>query len=365
MTDHPPSSPPAVGQPDWDALARFIAGESPDAEAADVRRFLDSHPKGADLLSTLRRSMDRLALPPAPDLDVETALRRVHERMREPVVHPLPSRVATATTARARFAWRGALLRTAAAVVVVAVGARVWLSGRTERGGAAAPVSAAARVFTTAVGQRDSTLLPDGSRVILGPASELTIAGGYGTGRREVSLRGDAFFDVVHDAAHPFAVRAGDATIADIGTSFAVHTDPGDGVHVSVASGSVRLHATTSADSTGVELRAGDVGTVEQAGRATARRGGATPDDLAWTTGRLVFRDASLAKVRADLRRWYGFELVVTDPALASRHVTASFMGESSTQVARVIALAVGARHEVRGDTVLFRPALASDRSLK
>ena len=365
MTDYPPSSTPAGETPDWDALARFVVGESPEPEAARVRRFLDAHPKGAELLDTLRRRMNGMARPEAPALDVEAALSRVHERMRAPAATVAPLRQANRATVRARIDWRGGLLRAAAAVLIVAVGAGVWWSVRTDSSATAPTSLAAARVFTTAVGQRDSTRLPDGSRVILGPASELTVAAGYGSGRREVSLRGDAFFDVVHDAARPFSVRAGGATIADIGTTFAVHSDAGDGVHVSVASGSVRLQATASGDSVGVELRAGDVGAVEQAGAATARRGAASADDLAWTTGRLVFRDASLAKVKADLRRWYGFELVVAEPTLAGRHVTASFMGESAAQVAKVIALAVGARHEVRGDTVVFRSAPAADRLAK
>jgi transmembrane sensor len=85
-------------------------------------------------------------------------------------------------------------------------------------------------------------------------------------------------------------------------------------------------------------------------------RGVSTDDDLAWTRGRLVFTDASLAQVRADLRRWYGIELEIADSGLASRHLTASFAGETVPQVLDVIALALGATIERRGggDTVVI-----------
>jgi transmembrane sensor len=86
------------------------------------------------------------------------------------------------------------------------------------------------------------------------------------------------------------------------------------------------------------------------------RRGAATDDDVSWLRGRLVYRDAPLAHVRADLRRWYGLELVLADSALAARHLTASFAGEPPDEVLRVIGLALGAAIERRGDTAVVRP---------
>ena len=92
----------------------------------------------------------------------------------------------------------------------------------------------------------------------------------------------------------------------------------------------------------------------------TASRGAATADDLAWTTGRLVFRDATVGELVADLRRWYGVELRVTDSALLKRHFTGSFANEPPSRVVDVIALALGARADRRGDSVYIRPAVTS-----
>jgi transmembrane sensor len=256
------------------------------------------------------------------------------------------------------FAGRRAALGVAA-TLVVALGVTLWHQSRTA-GGSSGTVSAE-RIFATDIGKRASTQLPDGSRVLLGPGSRLTIAAGFAEGRREVALLGDAHFDVRHDVAHPFVVRALDAVISDVGTAFAVHGDQDDGVLVSVSSGAVELKRSSNAGA-GILLGTGDLGVVDPDGTIAVQRGGASAEDTAWTQGRLVFRDASLAKVRADLRRWYGVELVSTDSTLARRHVTASFLNDSRRQVLKVITLALGASYEARGDTVLLRVAASTAR---
>jgi transmembrane sensor len=212
-------------------------------------------------------------------------------------------------------------------------------------------VTSAALVASAPVGARDSVRLPDGTRVILGPASVLTVPADYATNRR-VELQGEGYFDVHHDAAHPFSVHAMNALITDIGTAFAVRSDPDDGVAVSVQEGVVRVGV--DGRTGGAELRAGDAGTVGASGGVTARRGSATRDDIAWTTGKLMFREATMARVRDDLRRWYGVTLVVGDRTLAARRLTANFQRENRAQMLDVLTLALGARKLVHGDTVVL-----------
>jgi transmembrane sensor len=230
----------------------------------------------------------------------------------------------------------------------------LWQTTRRTETDADAP-SAVAQMFTTAVGERDSLRLSDGTRVVLGPGSRLAVDQGYGSAHREVGLRGEAYFDVQRDGAHPFTVRAGNATVRDVGTAFTVHSDPGDGVRVVVTSGAVVLKAGAAPGDSGVTLRQGDRGMLEVGGRIVTERGTATADDLAWTRGQLVFRDAPLAQVRADLRRWYGIQLDVDDPSLANKHVTTTFDGEPPSRVVEVIALILGASVQQRGDTVVLR----------
>jgi len=323
----------------WEALARYVAGESTTAEAEDVRRWLAASPGREDLIAALARVSAQLRVPPPADVDVEHALGRVLARLHEPDVRSLGD-----AREHAARSWRTRGLRIAAALALLLGGTLLWRVTRAGHGGS---FIAAGRTHATLVGRVDSLRLPDGSRVVLGPASELALGPDFGVAQRDVRLQGEALFDVRHDDAHPFRVRAGAVQIQDIGTTFVVRTDGEGVVHVAVTAGRVLVQ--------GVILQEGDRGLVGPDGRAVAQRGTLTAHDLAWTQGRLVFDNAPLERVQSDLRRWYGVELVVADRSLARRHLTATFAGEPVQEVLKVIALALGATIQQRGDTAVVR----------
>jgi transmembrane sensor len=81
----------------------------------------------------------------------------------------------------------------------------------------------------------------------------------------------------------------------------------------------------------------------------------ATEHDLAWLQRRLVFREAPMSEVIDAFRRWYGIELRIADTSLVSRHLTASFSGETPQGALEVIRLSLGAEIEQRGDTAIVR----------
>jgi transmembrane sensor len=328
-------------EPDWEALGRYLAGESSPGEAAAIRQQLEKDAELAGFVNRIQRA-PRGAAPAAAE--VEAALRRVKDRLAEPPGEALAGRRG------ASLPW----LKLAAALVLVAGAALLWRMVR-------APARVAGPVaYTTGVGGTDSIRLGDGTLAVLGPASRLVVLAGYGSPSRSVALDGVAFFDVPHDPSRPFVVRAGPAEILDLGTRFAVRTQ-GDEVRVAVESGSVRLQDTLRRSTRALTLTAGQAGTLarHQATPVPARPAEA---DLSWVRGQLIFDNAPLSRVREDLRRWYGLELVLADSALAERHVSARFAGESPAQVLQVLELALGARIERRGDSAWVRPGSARRR---
>lgn len=351
MTDDASSQPRFGGgpaAPDWEAIARYLAGESPSGEAMHVSDWLDANPDERVLLERLDQSLDTASRARGGGhVDVEAALSRVHARMADAV--PTAPRLEL-VRGGARRSRRGVL--TIALLAAAAVGFVIVNVRRPP-----APTQStvvAAHTYETAVGERRSLVLEDGSKVLLGPASRLDVLPGYGSTTRGVELHGDAFFDVRHDSSAPFSVRVGKALIEDLGTIFTVESDNGVAASVAVVSGSVRIRAADSPASAGVVLGAGDRGAVDDAGTARADARSLRDDDLAWTTGRLAFRNAPLTRVAGELRRWYGVTLRV-DTSLANRHVTASFNGEPVDQVLKVIALTLGARAERNGNEAVLR----------
>ena len=345
----------------WEALARYLAGESPAEEQAAVRQWLAEHPADAKMLGALDDALGRVTLGPdaTKGIDVEAALAKVKSTRQ--VGPSLRSGQAGSHSSlallRAGSGRRVLELRprrtnwvpiAAAAGIVFVAG--LWLARPSDES-TPTLTKIAARTLSTPVGGRDSLVLPDGSQVMLGPGSELTMVEGYGLTERRVTLRGEALFTVLHDDTKPFIVAANGAEIRDVGTAFVVHSD-GGGVRVAVTEGVVELTAARQSPTT---LNAGDAASVTPAGEVAAQRGVGAGDDLAWTKGRLVFRDAPLEEVAEDLQRWYGVTLVIRDPALRRRPFAGSFAGDSIGSVLEVLSRALGATVERRGDTAFVR----------
>ena len=328
-----PTQPPAASpRPSWEELGRYLTGESSASETETIRRWLETHPSDADVIAALDRATKGVSS--APVIDVEAALRHVKTRAKSP--------------APSRFSLFSNRLETYAAAAAILLVAGLYLVRSVRNRGVAGEVKAPEYTYQTQIGKRDSVLLSDGTRILIGPASRLVVRG------RNVELQGEAYFSVAPHPGQPFTVRAGETTIRDIGTEFSVHNDASQSVRVVVSEGIVML----SRGSDSLRLEERDIGVASRAGMQFSHKA-ATPEDLAWTHGRLVFRDAPIEELAADLRRWYGVELKVSpnDSGLLKRHFTGSFTNESASRVLDVISLALGARVDRKGDTATLRTA--------
>lgn len=337
--------------PDWDDIARYLAGESSASEAAVVRSWLEANPGDRDLVQRL----DTVAKIEPFDLDVEAALEQVWQRAASRERPAL--RVERGGAPAVAKSPRKAAIGTMAAIAAAAVAAFVVTQSRTH----APPIlNVAGKQYVTGVGRTDSVVLADGSRVILGPQSTLDVPGTFGASERIVTLTGDAYFDVHHDASKPFSVRAGSAVIQDIGTTFTIESDNGSVATVSVIAGSVRLSRKSSGPASGVVLGAGDRGSLDATGDARVERNVVRPEDTQWISGRLAFRDAPLSRIAAEIDRWYGVKLRVADSAMMDRKVTTSFEGESVDKALQILELTLGAKITRTGDSaVISSPRVA------
>ena len=352
-------------QPDldsqWEALARYLAGESLPEEHQRIRALLDGDGDRAALLDALDAALPRREKGRLSPHEVEAALASVMAR-RDPAPARTPDAPAdvialaprrASDLQQARLRWTSSGLRAAAAVLLVAGASFFWRASRatTESTAGAGTTVSASTAYRTRAAEVDTVRLADGSSVVLGPESRLVLEQDFGRRSREITLDGQAFFDVVHDDARPFLVRTPGATLRDVGTTFSVRSDSIAGTRVVVTSGAVDVAPTRATASAPTLLRAGDVAEVSGE-RVRVERGAATDGELSWTRGVLELHDAPLSTVAQELRRWYGVKLVVTDSTIASRRLTATFERATADEIGRVLSAVLGASVTRSGDTL-------------
>lgn len=162
-------------------------------------------------------------------------------------------------------------------------------------------------------GQRSVVTLPDGTLVYLGAQSSIRYPQQFVTHNREISLRGEAYFEVAHNKQHPFIIHTGDITTRVLGTTFRV--DAFKNVIVSVTSGKVRVARLNGAGA--VDLLPGrQINWNLQTGKA-----GLSDIDIeetkAWKDGRVAFAGAPLSDIAATLERLYNVEIKFEDEQTA------------------------------------------------
>ncbi|WP_163379181.1 FecR family protein [Cyclobacterium sp. SYSU L10401] len=87
--------------------------------------------------------------------------------------------------------------------------------------------------------QKATITLKDGSKVHLNVSSKLSFPDQFGSDERKVSLEGEAFFEIAHDASRPFVVEVNEVETKVLGTAFNVNAYRDHKVEIAVASGSV------------------------------------------------------------------------------------------------------------------------------
>lgn len=184
----------------------------------------------------------------------------------------------------------------------------------------------------TRVGERRTISLDDGSKVELASSSSLSIDFAADL-RRIVLHEGEAFFNVVHDPARPFVVDAASGRTRALGTTLNIKmSDP----LVTVA---VTEHA-VFVSANGVEPVTVNEGQLVRYG--PNRMGDVRDANLdqveAWRRDRLIFQDTLLGDVMADLKRYRGGQIIMTDSALRRLLVTATFDADKADAAIDTIA---------------------------
>lgn len=150
------------------------------------------------------------------------------------------------------------------------------------------------------IGAPKSVHLADGSVVRLAPGGAMSVD--FADGERKVNLlRGEAYFDVAHDAARPFRIAAAGTTTTVLGTAFDVRRKK-DGVAVSVRRGRVRVGCDDRPTAAFLSVgQAADIVCGREVLRSTVAPNHVAP----WMNGQMIAADRPMRDVIGALRPWY------------------------------------------------------------
>ncbi len=212
----------------------------------------------------------------------------------------------------ARRSWNLAWLASATAACAALLVLGLWLLKPTQH----------AESIATAVGQRQSLTLADGTYVELNAQTSLVIENG--SAERRVRLaQGQAYFEVSKDKTRPFIVESPSGSVRVTGTKFDVRTEAGSQMDVTVLEGSVQVRPATVdgiAHSGPVALVAGNRLTSNSKVTTVARLSDSELEDaLAWRQGQIVFDNVPLREALARFAHYHGRGIIVTPQAAELR----------------------------------------------
>ncbi|MCG8306428.1 MAG: FecR domain-containing protein [Cytophagales bacterium] len=198
-------------------------------------------------------------------------------------------------------------------------------------------------------GQKLTTYLPDGSKVILNSQSKITYQKAFAGSERLIELEGEAFFEVKKDPKKPFKVVANGISTTALGTSFNVNSKSGGYVEVALVSGKVQV---SDGPDNSVILDPGEFAIASQNEEVEVMEFDYL-DMVGWKDGILVFNDDSLPEIIARVEDWYGVKFISAEELLEQDfHYTGTYKNETLEEVLHGISFVHHFKFKITGDTV-------------
>lgn len=309
-----------ISDKDWELIARSIYDENTDGNSVvhavdeKERKRIDAISDQVDFYFDLKK------------YKAEVAWGKVESR-----IHNQSS----AKQAKFRNLFTNPFIRLAAALIFAALllvsGYEVFFNPSAKRN--LLELSVNSHVLNTFT-------LPDGTLVSLNSNTKLIYPKKFVGSTREVTIEGEAFFDVKPNKTKPFIIYAGNAQIKVLGTSFNVNAYPESKlVEVTVETGRVQVLDKTdkSVQTNELILTPGDKGTLIFESNSLTKTTNQNPNFLAWKTRNLIFKATSLDEVIQDLANVYKVDIRIADSNLNKLLLTAQFNNYSLDFILEVI----------------------------
>ncbi|WP_316791358.1 FecR family protein [Pedobacter frigoris] len=204
----------------------------------------------------------------------------------------------------------------------------------------------------TRTGEKKIISLSDGSRITLNTQSRLKYPPRFAGNVREVSLSGEAFFEVAHNPSRPFKVHTDQFKVQVLGTSFNIKAYGEDEeLSVSVASGKVGiLPAPTKSKS--YLLMPGDQLTWNRSNSKFSQSRTAIADISSWQKGKLIFRNETLENITRELQRYYKVKFQFNNKSLLTKQINLKIKNQSITTVMKALSISGEFQYKIEGNKI-------------
>lgn len=183
------------------------------------------------------------------------------------------------------------------------------LDGVTKNGGSVqiSGSSVEYATLTTPRAKQQQLVLHDGTKVWLNAASSIRFPSSFVTGKREVEITGEAYFEVAKDAAKPFIVHVGASSIQVLGTHFNVMAYSNEqSLQTTLLEGSVKFMSGTKS----VLLKPGQQSQLTGGNQVTVVPDVDVEMAVAWKNGKQAFSKSGIQAIMRQVERWYDVDIV-------------------------------------------------------
>lgn len=366
----------------WLLLSLQLSGEASPEEIEELKTLLTEHPEQtfrAEILRNLWATKNQ----PASASHTESAFNRHLQRLSNHLSQPVllyerndaanteqnneEKTVVTKPGKYRAILWAASV---AAAVIIVALLALQTNNKQVLKN------ELAANVVTTRPGSKSKVQLPDGTQVWLNADSKISYKNNFLGDIREVTLSGEAFFDVVKDKTRPFIIHTGSIDLKVLGTAFNVRSYPNEKTtETSLIRGSVEilLHnnpdkkyilkpneklvvnnsITKAAGSKNQDENTGQDQQIMTLSKILFDKQDSSNIETRWTNDLLDFDGTPFANIVTELERLYKVRFIIKDEKLKQVRFTGVFSNKSLDEVMEALRISGQFQYKFKNDVVI------------
>lgn len=320
-------------------LAKYFAGEASDDEKVFIKNWKAQSDQNAEEfeIAAVIFSSNKMAQTSSQNFDAAQAWKNVSDKLKLKQSEIPASNIITMKPRNSMW-WR-----IAAAFIVLIGGSYAMFRLFYDE-----PQMITMQSFDSAF----TDTLPDGSTYTLNKKTTVSYANSTYKSKRTLQLKGEAFFDVVHNNDAPFVIEANGLMIEDIGTSFNVKAYPdSEFVTISVLSGEVKIYNERIQQTT---LKAGEEIRYSTSKEAVSPITEPTPNISAYKDKLVIFDNTTLQNAADVLNSLYDEKIKIENDALKNCVINATFHNEKIEDIVNVITETLNIKSKTENNTIII-----------